>query len=77
MAMPRRRHGRRRSNHGGARSALSIFRSLRALSVVCIVSVPERGFVALILDVAFVTPQYYTDPDRFSPQAGIRGFDTH
>ena len=37
------------------------------------VSVPERGFVALIVDDDVASPY---DPPSFSPRAEIRGFDT-
>ena len=41
------------------------------------VSVPERGFVALIPIQAFAVHQAEEpNQDSFSPRAGIRGFDT-
>ena len=40
------------------------------------VSVPERGFVALILMVLNPPAGYEFFLRRFSPQAGIRGIDT-
>ena len=40
----------------------------------CDVSVPERGFVALIRGLAIATAMFAER--RFSPRAGIRGFDT-
>ena len=42
------------------------------------VSVPERGFVALIRAVATtMRAQLHSELHSFSPRAGIRGFDTH
>ena len=40
------------------------------------VSVPERGFVALILATISERRRWLTPALRFSPRAGIRGFDT-
>ena len=43
--------------------------------VVVYVSVPERGFVALIGYMAAWTGAGMPEALRFSPRAGIRGFD--